>query len=525
MHWRQPCVRQYNDKNQNMKYIQYGVALLATLLALPIQTHAQGNEQSPELHIQQNSPESFIGKSNDFSMTEFKVPDESSVKDIVWNFGDGARAVGGAVRHIYERSGIYTVRLSIITEKGNVFESTEHIRIFSRVILLLADESLSEEEIASKKEYASQSDVLLLALHASPGGPEVVTEQLLTNQLIEAREAIKKTSVIIVQTSGSVGSNVLSKFAQHIKQASDTSPEDLSIADKGIIMLSGTPFGVLAPAAQSVFNQLKPSYVLLSKPNVLDTILKPLSQEDVKRTIVESNIGHRLLGEFSARTIRDISVTNFMSFGINYLVNKGIPINSITLILMLPVIATILAFSRQVIGMKAFGIVTPAMTTLSFLVLGLQYGLIILLAILASGSITRIAMRRFHLLYLPRMALVLTGASIAILLVFGLAAATDNTALASFSIFPILILALLAEEFIALQFKSGAKNALTVTAWTLTLSIGCYFIVSWQLLRTLFVSYPEIALLAIPINILLGRWTGLRLTEYLRFRRLLRYMQ
>lgn len=174
--------------------------------------------------------------------------------------------------------------------------------------------------------------------------------------------------------------------------------------------------------------------------------------------------------------------------------------------------------------MKAFGLVTPAMTTLSFLVMGLPYGLLIFLSILLSGTLTRLAMRKLHLLYLPRMALVLTGVSLAILIVFGLGAATDNTALASFSIFPILILTLLAEEFIALQFKSGARKALTVTAWTLGLAIGCYFIVSWQIVRTLFVSYPEIVLLAIPINILLGRWTGLRLTEYIRFRRLLSHI-
>ncbi len=508
-----------------MNYSPYIALLIVTLMSTaPLQALAEDG-QKPNVVMQQGSEQSFVGKSNDFSVGEFILPPDAHIKEIVWNFGDGARTTGDSVRHTYERPGTYKVRLSLITDDGDVLETTGQVRVFGNVALLLADESFPEDQVAIKQERAAQDDLLLVVLRATPGGTEVVTEQLLTNQLIEAREAIQKSPIIILHTSGSVGSNVLSKFAQHIKQASDTSPEDLLILEKGIIMLSDTPFGVLAPAAQSAFNQLHPSYILLSKPQALDTLLKPLSAEEAKQTIVSSPLGHRVLGEFSARTIRDIGITNFMSFGINYLVNKGIPINSVSLILMLPVIATILSFSRQVIGMKAFGIVTPAMTTLSFLVLGLPYGLIIFSAILASGTITRLLMRQFHLLYLPRMALVLTGASIAILLVFGLGAATDNTALASFSIFPILILALLAEEFIALQFKAGAKSALTVTAWTLGLSIGCYFIVSWQLLRTLFVSYPEIVLLAIPLNILLGRWTGLRLTEYIRFRRLLRYMQ
>lgn len=288
-------------------------------------------------------------------------------------------------------------------------------------------------------------------------------------------------------------------------------------------MLSDTPFGVLAPSAQNTFDQLEPSYVILTKPQGMELLTKNLSAQEAQEAIVTSPITHRLLGTFSARTVRDLGITNFMSFAINFLVNRGVPINNIILILMLPVIATILAFSRQVIGLKAFGLITPAMTTLSFLVLGLQYGLLVFSVVLAAGTFTRLLLRKLHLLYLPRMGLVLTMVSLSILGLYGIGIVTQQTTLLSFSIFPILILILLAEEFISVQFTSGAKRAFTITAFTLGLSIGCYLIVSWQLMRTIIVSYPEVVLLAIPINIILGRWTGLRLTEYFRFRKLFRY--
>lgn len=503
------------------------ITLLVCALSLsPVATHAQEDAEAKlEVHIADGISQSFIGKSNDFSVGESKVPDGSAVRDIVWNFGDGTRVTGETASHAYKDAGTYTVRLSLITDNGEVAEDSTQIRIFNYVEMLVIDNTFPEEKIEEAQTKAASEQVLLVVIRAKTNGPEAVIEEGLTNQMLDAREAMKRARVIAMQTSGSVGVNVLSKLAQHIQQSSDISFADLGMRDKGVIMLSDTPFGVLTPSAQFAFNQLRPSYILLAKPDAITDLLEPLSAEEVKQKLITSSDGHRLLGEFSARTIKDIGPTNFISFGLNYLVNKGIPINSISLILMLPVIATILSFSRQVIGMKAFGLVTPAMTTLSFLVMGLPYGLLIFLSILISGTLTRLAMRKLHLLYLPRMALVLTGVSIAILLVFGLGAATNNTALASFSIFPILILTLLAEEFIALQFKSGAKKALTVTAWTLALSIGCYFIVSWQIVRTLFVSYPEIVLLAIPINVLLGRWTGLRLTEYIRFRRLLSNIQ
>lgn len=497
------------------------------ILALPGAILADTSDQQPALsvHITQGNGQSFIGKSNNFSLGDDQSNSTTSHVETTWTFGDGSQADGSAVTHAYKTAGTYTVRVTQRNDAGQVATDTTQIKIFTHVAILVADSSISDEQIDVKQQQASREQILLVPIRPKTNGPETVIEEALTNQLLDARDAITQSHYIIIETSGSVGSSVLSKLAQHIKQSSDLSFEDLGIKDKGVFILSNTPFGVLAPAAQSAFDQLRPNYILLARPEALDLILEPMTTEEAKQTIITSSIDHRLLGPFSARTLQDVTPTNFISFGINFLVNKGVPINNITLILMLPVIATILSFSRQVIGMKAFGLITPTMTTLSFLVMGLPYGLIIFSAVLLSGTITRIVLRRLHLLYLPRMALVLTNASIAILLVFGFGATTDNSALVSFSIFPILMLTLLAEEFIALQFKSGAKTAFTVTTWTLVLSIGCYFIVSWQLLRTIIVSYPEIVLLTIPINILLGRWNGLRLTEYIRFRHLLRYIQ
>ena len=507
--------------------MKYSILIIyIAAIAIAPHAHADENQQTkPSVHITQGNSQSFIGKSNNFSLGDDQSQTASAQSNTVWTFGDGTSADGVAVSHVYKTAGTYTVRVSQRNDAGQSAEDTTQIKIFAHVAILVADNSFPNDQVDVKQQQAAREQVLLVVIQPKTNGPETVTEEALTNQLLDARDAIQKADYILVETSGSVGSSVLSKLAQHIKQSSDLSFEDLAIKDKGIFILSDTPFGVLTPAAQAAFDQLKPSYILLTKPEAIDLILEPMTAEEAKQTIITSSIDHRLLGPFSARTVKDIGITNAISFGINYLVNKGVPINSVTLILMLPVIATILSFSRQVIGLKAFGLITPTMTTLSFLVMGLPYGLIIFAAVLLSGALTRLILNKLHLLYLPRMALVLTSASIAILLVFGLSATTDNSILASFSIFPILMLTLLAEEFIALQFKSGAKNAFTVTTWTLILSIGCYFIVSWQLLRTIIVSYPEIVLLTIPLNILFGRWSGLRITEYIRFRHLLRYIQ
>lgn len=481
-------------------------------------------EPEPVLSISTTSSQVFTGRRLTFDLSGSTFPPDTNISEVLWDFGDGVRTTGQAVTHDYRLPGAYKVSVRVTSDRG-VFEDTTEVRVFQHVLVVITDTSAPTEVVEVKRQQAAAEGVLLFELRARGGGPEAIVEEELTNLLIDARDAVERSNLIVTWTSGSVGANVLSKFGQRIEQSAELSREALELSTKGIVMLSDTPFGVLAPSAQSAFDRLQPMYVLLTKPQAADLLATRLSAEEAQEAIVSSPITHRLLGTFSARTIQDLGPTNFMSFAVNFLVNRGVPQGTITLILMLPVIATILSFSRQVVGIKAFGLVTPAMTTLSFLVLGLEYGLLIFSVVLIAGTLTRLVLRKFHLLYLPRMALVLTTVSLAILALYSVGVIAEQTTLLSFSIFPILILTLLAEEFIAVQFTSGAKRAFTITAFTLALATLCYFIVSWQLMRTIIISYPEVVLLAIPINIVLGRWTGLRLTEYFRFRKLLRYTQ
>lgn len=500
-------------------------AIMLVLLT-PLMVHAQA-EAVPDNTLQAAAGpgrQTLIGKTISFDAIDSHVPADTDVREIVWDFGDGIRTTGEKVTHAYRTPGTYRVRVRLVTDEAESEDTTE-VNVFTRAIVLIADGAAGVEQVQLHQQQAAEAGLLLLVVRAKSGGPEAVIEEELAQQLLGIREDIGRSDLIVTWTSGSVGINALSKFAQQIRQVEELSFKDLALGSKGIIILATTPFAVLAPTAQGLFDQTQPSYVLMSRPEILPVLYKSQSAEEARGTIVASPFEYRLLGTFSSRAVSDIGLTNFMSFGLNYLVNRGVPISNIVLILMIPVVATILSFARQFIGIKAFGLITPAMTTLAFLVLGLQAGLIVFVVVLLSGTVTRILLRRFHLLYLPRMALVLTTASLAILLMFGVGAATGRAATVSFSIFPILILILLAEEFIAAQFSRGARVALTTTAWTLFLAVACYYIVSWQLLRTILLSYPELILLAFPLNLALGRFAGLRVVEYFRFRELLRYVR
>jgi hypothetical protein len=211
-------------------------------------------------------------------------------------------------------------------------------------------------------------------------------------------------------------------------------------------------------------------------------------------------------------------------------VNYGVPISTVTLILVLPIVVTIITFFRQIVGIKAFGIYTPAMVTFAFSGIGLQagnlskgvkYGTAIFVMVILVGTLSRILMKKFRLLYLPRMAIVITLVSFATLGVLIAGGAKNRTGLAEVSIFPILIMITLVEKFVATQIEKSSRTAIILSTETLIISIISYYIISWQPLLSFVQQYPIIILLTIFVNIFLGRWTGLRLIEYFRFKDLI----
>jgi hypothetical protein len=208
---------------------------------------------------------------------------------------------------------------------------------------------------------------------------------------------------------------------------------------------------------------------------------------------------------------------------ISLVVSNGVPLDTLVLVLILPIIVTLIAFFRQVIGIKAFGIYTPAIITFAFLATNqIKYGITIFITVIVVGTASRYILKRARLLYLPRVAIMITivGFSILALLIIG--GIYNRTGLASVSIFPILIMITLVEKFIAVQIEKGNKAAVVLSLETLLISVIGYYIASWPLLIGSIIRFPWISLLTIPINIILGKWTGLRLSEYFRFRQIIK---
>lgn len=207
---------------------------------------------------------------------------------------------------------------------------------------------------------------------------------------------------------------------------------------------------------------------------------------------------------------------------IQFSLEQGIPLETLRFLLLLPFVVTLIAFFRQVIGIKAFGIYTPTLIVFSFLVIGLKYGIAIYISVILISAIVRFIFKRLRLLSLSRIAITLTIVSFGLffLLLFG--ASIQRTGFAAVSIVPLIIMIVLSEKFISAQMEKNTKIAFLISLQTLFISIITLYFIQTAFLTEILFAHPWIILLTLPFNIFFGKWTGLRVSEYMRFRSLLK---
>ncbi len=452
------------------------------------------------------------------------VTENVSKVEYNWDFGDGYKGQGEEVTHVYNNSGVYRVKLNMKadSEAGQLKNSDEIIvNVDKDIFVLISDNEVSEEELKTISDMASSQGILVADIKEAEDSAGYIAEKELADKIIKNKEDIRQAGSIVIWTKQDLGLNALLETAQSLSK-NDTS---FGFNNKYFVVITDQNFTVTAKLAQSLYNILEPQFIVLARPEAKNKIFSNSDLNSLLQDLRKDNSEYRLLGLHSKREASELKPWNFLSFFVGFMVDRGVPLNTIYLILILPVIATVMAFSRQIIGLKALGIYTPSIVAVSFLVTGLKYGLTLFIVTLLVGTLGRLLARKVRLAYLPRMAIVLTLVSFAIFSFFMVGTFFGKSGLIEISIFPILVMVLLTEKFITVQIERGSKAAVIIVVETLLLSIVCYWLASWQSLKILILGYPEFVLLTVVFNYLIGRWPGLRLTEYYRFRKVIKNVE
>lgn len=247
-----------------------------------------------------------------------------------------------------------------------------------------------------------------------------------------------------------------------------------------------------------------------NKKNTTDAKDVTQPEEDTEKKEVLTSL-------FEKRKVEKLTATNFAPFAVQYAARAGVPTNTIILILLLPVLATIVVAFRYIVGLSGIGLLVPIALSITLLATGVTPGFIMLLTILIASFMSRVLLKRVRIMQMPKTSLSMLMVAILLLTALTISSIYGLIDIRNLSIFPVLLLILLSDRIVTLFLERELEETIQTTVITLVLGILGFLLLSWEQLRTFILLYPEFILLLVPINVMIGRYFGLRITEYLRF--------
>lgn len=191
-------------------------------------------------------------------------------------------------------------------------------------------------------------------------------------------------------------------------------------------------------------------------------------------------------------------------------------------LLMVPIGAFIMLLLRNLVGVKTYGTFMPVLIALAFRETALIAGISLFVVVVSSGLLVRFYLERLRLLLVPRLTAILI---LVVLLMAAVSVISNRLGIEvglSVALFPMVIMAMTIERMSVAWDERGAGTAIREGIGTLIVSALAYLVMSWPPLEHLVFVFPEVLLVLFALALLLGRYSGYRLNELLRFRALAR---
>ncbi len=187
------------------------------------------------------------------------------------------------------------------------------------------------------------------------------------------------------------------------------------------------------------------------------------------------------------------------------------------LIMLLPVGAFVVVFLRIIVGLKTSGTFMPVLIALAFLQTTLVPGVISFLLVVSIGLLIRSYLSSLNLLLVARIA-TLVIVVVAIMSVFSVLSYQIGLEEGlTLTFFPMIILAWTIERMSILWEEDGPREVLVQGGGSLLVAVLAYTLMDQELTRHLAFNFPELHLVVLAVILLLGRYTGYRLSELRRF--------
>ncbi|GAL05365.1 inactive transglutaminase family protein [Photobacterium aphoticum] len=187
-------------------------------------------------------------------------------------------------------------------------------------------------------------------------------------------------------------------------------------------------------------------------------------------------------------------------------------------IMLVPIGALIVVFLRIIVGLKTSGTFMPVLIAVAFVQTQLVTGILGFLLIVGTGLIIRSYLSKLNLLLVARISAVIITV-IMIISVFTVVAFKIGLVEGlTITFFPMIILSWTIERMSILWEEEGAKEVLIQGGGSLLTAVFVYLAMTNPLVRHLTFNFIGMQLIILAVILMLGNYTGYRLSELRRFK-------
>ncbi len=187
------------------------------------------------------------------------------------------------------------------------------------------------------------------------------------------------------------------------------------------------------------------------------------------------------------------------------------------LLLLLPIGALVVTFMRLIIGVRTSGTFMPVLIALAFLQTSLLPGLAGFLLIVSLGLVLRSYLSKLNLLMVARISTLIVLVIFLTSMISVLGYELGFNVGLTITFFPMVIIAWTIERMSILWEEEGSREVMIQGLGSLCVAIAAYACMRIGVVGHLTFNFPEIHLVLLALILMMGQYTGYKLTELKRF--------
>jgi hypothetical protein len=245
--------------------------------------------------------------------------------------------------------------------------------------------------------------------------------------------------------------------------------------------------------------------------------LSLLDAEGVKQSKVRFSISENIIPARVAALSKNVENENaLLDFSLFVLPNASQ--NTFKLLLLVPLGALVVVIIRVLVGLKTSGTFMPILLAMAFMQTELIPGILMFILVVSMGLIVRSYLSHLNLLLVSRISAVVIVVVGIMAFVAILAQKLDLEYATSITFFPMIILAWTIERMSIIWEEDGPKEVFQQGGGSLIVAVLAYFTMMNETLGFITFNFPEVLLAVLGVIILLGRYSGYRISELYRFK-------